>query len=127
GLIRNSSSSWNYRREREALYKIFDPDDQELGLTLEQRQELIFASLTNPGIVGRSHRLDQSFDYSDREHFAKLWKLAAKWHVDSGVPYRVYRYIGVPDRALAEETIRTADQVILRALVLLCYKMDTSC
>jgi hypothetical protein len=97
------------------IEKIFDPADQELGIDLEARKDLIRALLTNPAVVSVSQRLSpRNFD-TGAETFdslewvvangraAVLWQLMVQWprgHED--LQGLVYQYVGAPDETKAQ-------------------------
>jgi hypothetical protein len=90
------------------IEQIFDHEDQELGITLEARAELVKAFLTNHHAIRGSFRGKYDFiegldSYYTRRHFSRLWKLISKWPEGTGnLPYAVYRYVGAPDETKAE-------------------------
>ena len=105
------------------LEKIFDPEDDELDLDLEQRKELVLAFLTNEGALRKSKRGEDYFRndamswYTNKEHWSKLWKLASKWSPESGIPYGVYKHVGADDDTKAE-IYKTCKKPILRYAIL---------
>jgi hypothetical protein len=117
------------------IEKIFDPDNQQFGLNKEARVQLASAFLTNEDALDRGQT-----SYGDwcrrvgfedairfvhahqraREHFDKLWALAAKWpatDVEFGVRYWVYRHVGADDKTKAE-TYKTCQEPALRRGIL---------
>jgi hypothetical protein len=96
------------------IEKIFDPADQELGIDLEARKDLIRALLTNPAVLSASKRLSpRNFD-TGAETFDSLewvvangratvlWQLMAQWprgHED--LQGLVYQFFGAPDETKA--------------------------
>ena len=102
-LVRNPNVSLAF----ELIERIFDPDDERLGIKLRERKELILAFLTNEKAVEKSHQLHSWFedgymDYRVNELFSRLWKFASKWPPDSHVPAYVFSNLGAPDKAKAE-------------------------
>jgi hypothetical protein len=97
------------------IREIFDPDNKELeeGLKIgfEQRKELALAFVSNPEAQKDSRsdldnepyfRVDGYAYFSTRERWATIWKLAAKWPSESGVPHAVYRSLVTEDEVKAE-------------------------
>jgi hypothetical protein len=90
------------------IEQIFDHEDQELGISLEARGELVKAFLTNHQAIRDSYR-DQS-DFIPgflgghpaaftRAHFSKLWILISKWPEGTrNLQASVYRYLGLPTK-----------------------------
>jgi len=114
-LMRNP----NMARADELIRKLFDLEDKvegpngrvvclgELGIDLEQRKQLALAFISNPAAQKDSLRDTQdSIDggewYSRRQRWATVWKLAAKWPSDSGVPRAVFRSFATEDKVKAE-------------------------
>jgi hypothetical protein len=119
-LMRNSEQRYSWFRGS-PVQQIFDPEDQQLGISLQEREELILAYVSNPATVEASHRNIDSFDYGgswedNRKHLSKLWELASKWPVGRG-PWRVYRYLGVDPRVRAN-TYRLCPDPLLRDAIL---------
>lgn len=105
------------------IRKIFDLEDKdegpgdrlgrlgELGIDLGQRKELALAFVSNSG-AQRDSRRDLANDpyfrmdgfeyFSTRKRWSEVWKLAAKWPPDSGVPRAVFENIGTDDDLKAE-------------------------
>jgi hypothetical protein len=109
------------------IEQIFDHEDQELGISLEARGELVKAFLTNHQAIRDSYR-DQS-DFIPgflgghpaaftRAHFSKLWTLISKWPEGTrNLQAGVYRYIGAPDKTKAE-IYQSCDEPVWRAEIL---------
>jgi hypothetical protein len=114
-LMRNP----NMARADEPINKIFDLEDKvegakdrlgrlgELGIDLVQRKELALAFVSNPAAQKDSRRDTQDFidggAWVDcRKRWATVWKLAAKWPRDSGVPKAVFRSFATEDEVKAE-------------------------
>jgi hypothetical protein len=126
----------NPRVSRGMIECILDHEEKELGIDLEQREQLVLAYLTN------SESLEESCwgtsDFEDRYedaawfmwfmaggHFAKLWKLISKWPRVPGNPqHGVYRYVGADDETKAE-TYKMCDVPLWRQAILEnCGKRD---
>lgn len=99
---------------------IFDPEDQQLRISSQERKELIFAYVTNAMAIKESHR-DDFVDgwnwHETRRHFATLWELASKWPAESGVPDRVYQFIGA-DCEVKAKTYQQCEDSSLRYAIL---------
>jgi hypothetical protein len=86
---------------------VFDPEDTILGIDLEVRAQLVFAILSNKQAVEADMSSFSEWDKrgdvwgywnmttKQKEHFPKLWTLAAKWPPESGVPYHVFRNVSI--------------------------------
>jgi hypothetical protein len=85
---------------------IFNPEDTELGIGINERSELVKAYLTN----AESDRQDSlSF---------KLWQLISKWPIFPGCPQAlVYLSLGVSDRTKAE-VYQACDDPVFRQCIL---------
>jgi hypothetical protein len=110
-------------RPNDLIEKILDLDDRELGISFEQRNELVRAYLTNGDAVKRSHRAISDFPGDDgggwfrnQKHFADLWRLASKWPEETLIRELVYEYIGVQDEAQVAPLVKNADEDALWAL-----------
>ena len=71
---------------------IFDPDDTELGIGMNERSELVYAYMTNEADVRRSYERngDVGVVFCD---FSNLWELISRWpEAPKSRKYRVYRY-----------------------------------
>jgi hypothetical protein len=97
------------------IEKIFDHEDQELGIDLEARKELIRALLTNTAVLSASKRLSprnfdtgsETFDSLDwlaaNGRSASLWKLISQWPKgNEDLQGLVYRHLGAPDETKAQ-------------------------
>jgi hypothetical protein len=121
--------------DNELIEKIFDPDDQELGLDMNARHELACAFLTNEQALDRGQTSysdwcarvtpDDASGFidlqrSDRQHYDKLWSLAAKWpsvDLERGIKYWIYRFVGADDKMKAE-VYRACKEPALRRAIL---------
>lgn len=115
----------------ELIQKVFDPQDKELGTSLEERKELILAFLTNKEALARTERLatdrvtasdDIQMDaaimakYGAEEFLKKLWKLASKWR-ETGIQAASYLALPGDDKTKAA-IYRTCDEPVLRRMIL---------
>lgn len=103
------------------IEKIFDPDVQELGISMEEREQLGLAYLTNTEALSMNRRDLESYDgftwHAADKHFTQLWKLASKWPSKSPIPYAVYRYVWADDKTKAE-TYKNCEEALLRGAIL---------
>ncbi len=105
----------------ELIERIFDIEDKELDINLQERKELILAYLTNTEALKESHRGDFDFYdgyiwYKTRKHFSRLWRLSSKWPMGK-VNGGVYRYVGTDDSTRAE-IYQQCDEPVLRSVIL---------
>jgi hypothetical protein len=123
----------------ELLKKIFDYEEAELGISNNERAELILAFLTNKAALdklqeqaGLSGRSDRVSDYGYNKHSAEsflssLWELAAKWptaKLPAPVPELTYSYVPVSDKTKSG-IYQKCDKSILRGVILRsCSKQD---
>lgn len=98
------------------IERVFDCEDNELGVAPNERSELVMAYLTNAEALKPSRGLGtrdwpekaatfwESGDWHAIErHFSRLWTLIAKWPGDTGdIQSWVYRVVGAPDQTRAE-------------------------
>ena len=121
--------------DRKVVESVFDLGDQTLGLDFQSRHELAAAYLTNADALlysdGEYRRNmmrgveDPRIDVADlyrygeesEKHISKLWKLASKWPKETGVPVKVYRYVGAPDQ-IKEEVYKVCSDPALRCVIL---------
>ena len=115
----------------ELIEKIFDPEDKELGIELEERKELAFAFLTNKEVLAKNWAnakieegsaagfplYDGSSWYSADKFLRKLWESASTWPNESGVPYMVYQCVPALDDVKAQ-TYQKCDEAALRRVIL---------
>jgi hypothetical protein len=107
-LMRNPEVWCGY----ELIQRIFDYENEELGLTLEERKELIGALLTNKEALAQ---LETWTEIGQAENFlTTVWELASKWpkSPESDVrrtvrpilmPHLVYRYVQASDKTKNNE------------------------
>jgi hypothetical protein len=85
----------------ELIERIFDPDDTELGIGINERSELVKAYLTNADSVRWSHPRDGYLDIFG--HSSKLWEFISKWpDVSESPQFGVYSYLGADDGTKAK-------------------------
>ncbi len=111
---------------KDLIGKIFDPEDQELGINLEMRKELILAFLTNKEALGRKeaeaglggHRLEDGWAwYKANEFLKKLWDLAPKWPKETWIQASIYLFVPAGDETKAEHYKR-CDEPVWRGQIL---------
>jgi hypothetical protein len=116
------------------IEKLFDPEEKELGISLEERTELVFAFLSNEKTLTQAENNawlkgcpappDGGIFASADSFLRRLWELASKWSKESGVPYLVYRYVPVYDDTRVA-TYNTVDEPKLRRVILEnCGELD---
>lgn len=120
-LVRNPEVS------RELIERIFDPEDQELEINLEERKELALAFLTNKealasskadaALVGHPYPPDGWAWYSANKFLRTLWELASKWPKESKIQLVVYRCVPAEDTTKAE-IYRACDVPVWRQMIL---------
>jgi len=129
-LMRNPKIHWDHQ----LLKKIFDYDNQELGITLQERKELICAFLTNKeafDYLDKTRNLPRSewptFDYGMNNNFLiSLWELAAKWPKEKPIlmPYIVYRYVPGNEETRAKIYKTEQEPVCREAILDSCTERD---
>jgi len=133
-LMRNPEIHWH----EELLKKIFDHDNQELGITLQERKELICAFLTNKeafDYLDKTRNLPRSewptFDYgmnvSGANNFLiSLWELSARWPKEKPIlmPYIVYRHVPVKEETRAKIYKTEQEPVCREAILYSCTERD---
>ena len=115
---------------KDLIEKIFDPEDQELGINLEERKELVLAFLTNKealdlGEVKAQTSLDAWGAAIDKQFFNKLWELAPKWPNETWIQASIYRFVPADDETKAEH-YKKYDEAAWRGEILEnCQPKDT--
>lgn len=66
----------------ELVRQVFDPEDVKLGITMEEREQLARAFLSNGARLAKAGELD----YDARTLSVDLWQLALKWPEESVIP-----------------------------------------
>lgn len=106
------------------IVAIFDRDDRDLRINVEERKELILAFVRNAAVIEASHQSD-FFDGCDghalRKRFATVWKLASKWPLESGIREMVYRFIGVNGEIKRKTYEQCQDPYIRYRILEGCY------
>ncbi len=79
---------------KDLIERLFDPDDGQLNIPMEQRKELIAAFLTNSEAL--------NLDQGDRTKLGdKIWPLAFKWPLESRMPADIIWYVPAGDQTKA--------------------------
>ena len=99
----------------EALRRIFDFDDHTLGISVDQRSDLIRALLTNAKFLGDTHKRHYEFGFD--ENTDMIWTLASKWPKETFVPHLVYRHFGLPRGVVISSVIDHADNDIVASIL----------
>jgi hypothetical protein len=114
------------------IEKIFDPEDNALGITLQERQELVLAFLTNEEALAKEARaalrrptgsdnieIDAAImsHFGSRHFLQKLWHLASKWPRETKIQSAVYYAVPADDKTKAE-VYRTCDEPAWRHMIL---------
>jgi hypothetical protein len=100
----------------ELIEKIFNPEDKDLGINLEEREELILAFLTNQeflankaaqaGLSNHPVPPDALAWHSANNFLRSLWRLTAKWPEKARIQYVVYRYVPI-DKETRDQILKT--------------------
>ncbi len=117
-------------RATRLLQKLFDPDNTELGIDLEQRRELALAFISNPeaqrdsrcysGLLGSDQWIGPGDDwaiYESSNHWDAIWRLAAKWPPESLVPHYVFENISTDD-VVKKDVYQHCKDAALRCTIL---------
>lgn len=107
----------------ELIERIFDPEDTELGIGINERSELVKAYLTNAESIRLSYLRS---DYGFREcHFSKLWEFISKWPDASESPQGcVYTWLGADDGTKAK-VYQACDEHLRSAILENSTERDT--
>jgi hypothetical protein len=80
GLMRNNKIPEDFVRQ------IFDPEDVKLGITMQDREQLARAFLSNGAKLAKAGQMD----FEARTLSEDLWKLAIKWPEKSDIPATIF-------------------------------------
>lgn len=87
---------------KKLIEKIFDPQENELGIDMHARRELCRAFLTNKAALHEltddaglcpDHKGYWEAEIDARQFLATLWRLAAKWPEDSDIPALIFNEV----------------------------------
>jgi hypothetical protein len=101
----------NPKADERFIENIFDNEDKELALSMDERKELILAYLTNEDMVFKAKLRTREIPIDEYlilsavdadNHFSRLWELASKWPGESGIPHAVYSFVNAPDSTKAK-------------------------
>ncbi|MFZ0395691.1 MAG: hypothetical protein WAL73_17695 [Terracidiphilus sp.] len=103
-MMRNKELSFEF------VKRILDPQDTTLCLENEERAVLAKACLVNPKVVQKGRQSREMFpagadgwgNYTIQKDSEAVWKLAAKWPADSGVPFIAFKYVQTEDQVKAK-------------------------
>lgn len=98
------------------MQKLFDSENTELVIDVNQRRELALAFISNSEAQRESRCNGGLFDESS-DHWSTIWRLAAKWPPGSGVAHYVFENIFTDD-STKEEIYRQCEDASLRATIL---------
>lgn len=125
-LVRNES----LETDKNFITKLFDSEDQDLGIDLDERRELIFIFVGSgkvlrryteeAGLLGYPESWDGLTDHLASKFLANLWELASKWRTDSGVPYLVYSKVPANDETKAKNYQRCNDPELRKTIIAYC-------
>jgi hypothetical protein len=117
-------------RATQLIQKLFDPNNTELGIDLEQRRELALAFISNPeaqrdsrcysGLLGSGQWIGPGDDwaiYESSNHWDAIWRLAAKWPPESLIPHYVFENISTDD-VVKKEVYQHCEDAALRCTIL---------
>ena len=112
--------------DSELIEKLFDHEDQELGINLKERHELVLAFLTNKKVLSRfkKSRIEPR-DWIDRDaahqvclHYSKLWDLISRWPKDTNTQSAVYLGLWADDETKAR-IYKVCDEAVWRRCILM--------
>ncbi|TKB71855.1 MAG: hypothetical protein E8D46_17185 [Nitrospira sp.] len=105
---------------------IFDPDDTELGIGMNERSELVYAYMTNEADVRRSYERNGDVGFL-LCHFSNLWALISKWPEAPKSPqYLVYRYLWADDETKTKVYQACDDPLSRRGILENSTERDTN-
>jgi hypothetical protein len=119
----------------ELIKRIFDHENHELGISLEERKELIAAFLTNKEALAM---LEEYKPWPGEKFLPTLWELASKWPKSSEsevrqraapmkpvmMPHVVYRYMPASDETKAKIYQAEEDRICRRWILENCTAAD---
>ena len=117
------------------IKRIFDHENQELGIGFEERKELIAAFLTNKEALAM---LEEWQPWPGEKFLPTLWELASKWPKSSEsegaqrvapmkpvmMPHVVYRYMPASDETKAKIYQAEEDRICRRWILENCTAAD---
>lgn len=124
-LVRNPEVHRALSFRGSLLEMIFDPEDKELGINLEERTELARAFLTNEKALAQIAvpLMDPSAEALAHRFSRTIWNLALNWPADGigaprdKIPWLVYEHVPARDEIKAE-IYQKIDEPVLRRVIL---------
>lgn len=102
----------NREVDDDLIQRIFDPEDQQLGIDMAARGELVCAFLSNAefleekltraGLSGHPPDTDGYSWFLAKKFLTTLWELASKWPKETLIPRIVHRHLPSPDKIKAQ-------------------------
>jgi hypothetical protein len=122
-LVRNP----NMQSIHKLLDAIFDPENTELDISLDEREQFVNALLMSRQALTENYRRGTSVIPQpwDARLFSRLWRLINKWPKDSRVQRNIYLYIGTTIKTKAG-IYRQCKQPVFRADLLRSVDPDDS-
>lgn len=115
---------------------VFNHEDQDLGISLKERQGLVYAFLTNKEALAHLETTsklslaqwpteDYGMNvYGAKEFLKKLWALASQWPKETKIQSVVYRFLPADDKTKAD-IYQTCNEPVWRHMILEnCDKND---
>lgn len=112
--------------------RIFDIENDEVGLDIKERAELAFAFLTNSEAIERTvsnaglklsewqDEWDGMTRYDAGKFLEDLWLFASKWPVETKVPATVYKFIRAEDKVKASVYQACSDRFLRQFILESC-------
>jgi hypothetical protein len=120
----------NERIRERFIAKLIDFEDQELGIGVDERKELILAFLSSgkvlvrntreAGLLGYPQSRDGLTNNVSNEFLTNLWELASKWPTESGIPYLVYSTVPTNDETKARIYQKCSDPELRKTIIAYC-------
>ena len=121
-LMRNPEVRWGEK----LVVRIFDYEDRELGVDLEERKELVLAFLSNEEALGVCETAElQPSGSRDFGVLKRLWELASRWPKETGILFAVYGSLPADDKTKAQTYQRCDEPVLRREILRNCNAEDT--
>lgn len=119
----------------ELIEKIFNYEDRELGISSKEREELVYAFLTNKEAIAEAEETlgsrisDLPHEWDVGLNLGTLWELASKWPNGTKLKARfksvVYRYLPADDETKARIYNSCNDPVWRLEILRNCSETDT--
>jgi hypothetical protein len=116
----------------EFVKRILDPQDTTLCIEKEERAVLAKACLMNPKVVQNGRKSREMFpagadgwgNYTMQKDSETVWKLAAKWLAESGVPFIAFKYVQTEDQVKAKIYKECQNDFLRRTILESCLPED---